>query len=1088
MLVYITMEERTYKAFISYRHLPLSKKVAKKIHSSVEHYRIPKELRKEGKDERPGRVFRDEEELPVSDDLTGEITYALDHSEFLIVVCEPGTKDSIWVDREIRYFISTHDREHVIAVLAEGKPEDSFPELLTTIYDEAGNVIGHVEPLAANLTGTDHKYSASRFGRESFRIYSALLQVPFDSLWQREKRYQLRRTMVLAAVLFALIFAFAANMWVNYRAIVKRNEQIEQQKAELTEQNAQIIAQNASIEQYNRSLELREGQLLLAEGNRLAENGDMRGAIADALAGYREDGSLDGETTRLLTRALGSGEYLNTFRTDVVVNLPAEAKDCFVTSDGSTVLVEDAAGYIRAFSAKTGDELWKHRFENSPIKYLMLDDRGLFVYEDSYSVIALELSDGSVAWDLKTTFGNDYSLYMNMPVLERLDGGKRILCPGYDAANERLLALYVDSLTGSVVNETVLDDAQYGGYGGEFTLGTALPDINTAVLCFESSIFVDAMSEGDYHLIVCDMAEGTVSLNKLLHFDKLLCGVYGELTAKIYLCYIKDGGIYWQGFSLDGEEDEPMLLDHPMREPFYTTRADVRIEADSRLICLTLDNEFIVFNGTDGSYIMTKTIDGSEIMGWCFLNYEDYGYLLYGEGGTYWANYSTNGRQEGYDFCDRKGIGMLALTKDFASNNADFGFHLEDGAVAAAVLSSDPRTVCIMHPCMDKSLTAVDWAAREQGYIEQVMTEGPDGQLVYVNRVSVAETGLMTVDPSTGTVLKRFEPGAGDPAGLDMSDEVYLWSDGSHVTLVDFGLSSVTVDLDSGNSETEFKDCLRCAIGRYTDGEVVRVAEMFSKTGANGLVSPINIMVDGSAEKQLTEIPTEWFLRDSMAVLSSHNILFGLTDPDSGETVYRIVNTDSGEETDIPTAAGIPENAAPITGGARDSRGLFAFRENDGIVRVYDPVAKKLLSEIDVKREDVAAMTMDSSGRYLIVVSMENRVMIFSTDSGEILLSVHAEFKGNMSDYMKMQADTAKDDEDRLYICFTGKGLMCFDMAEKSEVFSTGDAIFYCRETDEIYKTLPFALDAGSGVTNVVSFTIPTLEDLRDRGSEYLKK
>ena len=39
---------REYVAFISYRHTELDKKVAKKVHYMVEHYIIPKELRKNG--------------------------------------------------------------------------------------------------------------------------------------------------------------------------------------------------------------------------------------------------------------------------------------------------------------------------------------------------------------------------------------------------------------------------------------------------------------------------------------------------------------------------------------------------------------------------------------------------------------------------------------------------------------------------------------------------------------------------------------------------------------------------------------------------------------------------------------------------------------------------------------------------------------------------------------------------------------------------------------------------------------------------------------------------------------------------------
>ena len=53
--------EYVYKAFISYRHKPLDKGVAKKIHFALEHYLIPRELRDKNTGKRLGKVFRDQE-------------------------------------------------------------------------------------------------------------------------------------------------------------------------------------------------------------------------------------------------------------------------------------------------------------------------------------------------------------------------------------------------------------------------------------------------------------------------------------------------------------------------------------------------------------------------------------------------------------------------------------------------------------------------------------------------------------------------------------------------------------------------------------------------------------------------------------------------------------------------------------------------------------------------------------------------------------------------------------------------------------------------------------------------------------------
>ena len=107
--------ERRYKAFISYRHLPLETWAAKKMHRRIAHYIIPKELRKNG-EKKLGLVFRDQDELPIASNLTENIEQALDRSEFLIVICSPDTPGSLWVLREISYFLEHHDRNHLLAI------------------------------------------------------------------------------------------------------------------------------------------------------------------------------------------------------------------------------------------------------------------------------------------------------------------------------------------------------------------------------------------------------------------------------------------------------------------------------------------------------------------------------------------------------------------------------------------------------------------------------------------------------------------------------------------------------------------------------------------------------------------------------------------------------------------------------------------------------------------------------------------------------------------------------------------------------------------------------------------------------------
>ena len=136
--------ERKYKAFISYRHLPLQMEVAKAVHRRIEHYTVPKNLRKNSS-RKVGLVFRDQDELPIAGSLSANIQTALDNSEFLIVICTPETSGSQWVLREISYFLEHHDHDHVLAVLADGDPDEAFPTKLREKRMEAGSINFHSE-------------------------------------------------------------------------------------------------------------------------------------------------------------------------------------------------------------------------------------------------------------------------------------------------------------------------------------------------------------------------------------------------------------------------------------------------------------------------------------------------------------------------------------------------------------------------------------------------------------------------------------------------------------------------------------------------------------------------------------------------------------------------------------------------------------------------------------------------------------------------------------------------------------------------------------------------------------------------------
>lgn len=121
-----------YDVFLSYRHMPLDTAVTKKVFSWLEGYKLPASVRGQGKREIK-RVFRDQEELPLSGVLTETIDEALSSSEILIVICSADTPSSRWVDREIEMFSELGRQDHIYPLLINGDFETSFPPSLKKI-------------------------------------------------------------------------------------------------------------------------------------------------------------------------------------------------------------------------------------------------------------------------------------------------------------------------------------------------------------------------------------------------------------------------------------------------------------------------------------------------------------------------------------------------------------------------------------------------------------------------------------------------------------------------------------------------------------------------------------------------------------------------------------------------------------------------------------------------------------------------------------------------------------------------------------------------------------------------------------------
>ena len=242
------MEEKKlhYDAFISYRHMMPDRAVAERIQRKLEGYRLPKEVAKKIGRNRLDRVFRDEAELSVSDDLSETITEALENSDYLIVIASPKYLESPWCMKEVETFIKIKDRKHILVALADGEPENAFPKVLTfeeiIKTDENGNEIKETithEPLAADCRAEKTSERNKKVDLAVIRLIASIFSLNFDDLKQRQKEAEIGRRRRTAIITIAILLAIVAQALYFLGKISKQN-------IEIKEKNEAALAASAN--------------------------------------------------------------------------------------------------------------------------------------------------------------------------------------------------------------------------------------------------------------------------------------------------------------------------------------------------------------------------------------------------------------------------------------------------------------------------------------------------------------------------------------------------------------------------------------------------------------------------------------------------------------------------------------------------------------------------------------------------------------------------------------------------------------------------------------------------------------------------
>ncbi len=373
--------ERKYLAYISYRHTAVDKEAAIAIQRRLEHYRIPKALRKDGK-VRLGVVFRDTDELNISPDLSQSLCAALDNSEYLIVLCSPEYKESEWCRQEIVYFLKHHSIENILPVLVNGTPSEAFPEEIVcrSIVDGKETVS---EPLAANVAGETVKEMKQNIKKEYLRLVAKLIGCNYDELIQRQRRYERQQKTAALGTAFAVLLAFAALLLV-------KNAQVNSQYQEMRRSQARYLSKLA-LEQY--------------------EAGDAKSA-AESVLTILPEGNDEGPVVPEQMYALSTivNAYNNSYVPEKFISLPERNRKAF--SSDRALLFSYSSYLLEVYDTKYGWVTYTFEPDNFAVRHTELAEKypgleslaisdiaptegGKFIIASSVCVFELDTDDNS---------------------------------------------------------------------------------------------------------------------------------------------------------------------------------------------------------------------------------------------------------------------------------------------------------------------------------------------------------------------------------------------------------------------------------------------------------------------------------------------------------------------------------------------------------------------------------------------------------------------------------------------------------------------------------------------------------------------
>ncbi len=197
------MENFKYFAFISYNTLDM--KWGKRLQHKLENYKMPAMLcLQHGWERKPINpvFFAPTDILPGG--LTEELQERLKASHNLIVICSPHSARSEWVGKEIEFFYKLGRAKQIHFFIVAGEPNSGKE---TECFNPIVKELEIPEILGANINERIYRWPWLNRERAYVQLISKLLNVEYDSIWQRHKRQMLSRKLKMGLACLAVLAA-----------------------------------------------------------------------------------------------------------------------------------------------------------------------------------------------------------------------------------------------------------------------------------------------------------------------------------------------------------------------------------------------------------------------------------------------------------------------------------------------------------------------------------------------------------------------------------------------------------------------------------------------------------------------------------------------------------------------------------------------------------------------------------------------------------------------------------------------------------------------------------------------------------------